>query len=381
MSAQKKTVKRQIAASKYFFHAEGIEFIVKSIGQMLASGAHLTMGEYCAEFEHRFAEYMSVSYAVTTNSGTSALEIICRALEIKGGEVIVPTNTFAASAYAVIAAGGIPVFCDIGEDMCLDPEDVKQRITPETKAVMTVHISGLVSSRFPEIQKLCQERGLYLIEDACQAHGTMFDGKMAGTFGVAGAFSFFPTKVMTTAEGGMIVTGNRDIYEKALVMRNQGKSAKGIYQNYHEVLSYNWRMTELQALLGLAQMEMLEPFIRRRNEVAKLYDECLKEILSIRILKPVANSRHNYFKYIVFLEAGREREALHRKMKDYGVDLSGYVYEIPLHKQPAFQGYIGESLPNAERLCQSHICIPIYYRLTDEEAIYVTESLKRCLSG
>jgi perosamine synthetase len=380
MSVQKEPAKRQISASKYFFHAEGIEFIVKSIGHMLARGDHLTMGAHCAEFEQRFSEYMGVSYAVTTNSGTSALEIICRALDIEGGEIIVPTNTFAASAYAIIAAGGVPVFCDIGEDLCLDTEDVKKRITPKTKAVMTVHIGGLVSSRFNEIQKLCRERKLYLIEDACQAHGTMFNGKMAGTFGVAGALSFFPTKVMTTAEGGMIVTDNRDIYKKALVMRNQGKSPKGIYQNYHEVLSYNWRMTELQALLGLAQMEMLESFIRRRSEVANFYDEHLEDLLNIRILKPVANSRHNYFKYIVFLEAGQEREALHRKMKACGVDLSGYVYEIPLHKQPVFKGYMGESLPNAERLCQSHICLPIYYRLTDEEAIYVTESLKRCLT-
>jgi dTDP-4-amino-4,6-dideoxygalactose transaminase len=264
----------------------------------------------------------------------------------------------------------------------MDPDDLERRLTPKTAAVMTVDIGGLVSPNTLRIQEICRRKGIPLIEDACQAHGTTLGGKQAGTFGIAGAFSFFPTKLMTTGEGGMIVTDDDHIYKEALILRNQGKdeTRKGPYQNFYDRMGYNWRLTEVAALIGISQLAEIEQFIRRRNELARLYDRLLGPVESIRILKTPRQVRHNYYKYVAFLD-GQDREALQARMKDeFGVGLSGYVYEIPLHKQPIFKRYSPNSLPVSEKLCATHICLPLYPSLKNEEAEYVAASLKKCLA-
>ncbi|MDP3063251.1 MAG: DegT/DnrJ/EryC1/StrS family aminotransferase [Chloroflexota bacterium] len=374
--------KVRVAATAPSFSPEAIEFVTSRLRTMLENKAFLSMGPYCEEFEQRFAQYVGAKYAAATNSGTSALEIICRALNVKGKEVVVATNTFAASAYAVINAGGKPVFADVAGDLCMDPADLERRLTPKTAAVMTVDIGGLVSPNTLRIQEICRRQGVPLIEDACQAHGTTLGGKQAGTFGIAGAFSFFPTKLMTTGEGGMLVTDDEHIYKEALILRNQGKdeTRNGPYQNFYDRMGYNWRLTEIAALIGISQLAEVEQFIHRRHELARLYDRLLGPVESIRILKTPPQVRHNYYKYVAFLD-GQDREALQARMKDeFGVSLSGYVYEIPLHKQPIFKRYSPSALPVSEKLCATHICLPLYPSLKNEEAEYVAASLKKCLT-
>ena len=366
----------KVAATKYFFPPESIERVLKQFRYVLESGAYLTMGKHCEEFERKFAEYVGVKYALSMNNGTSALEAIFRAIGVEGAEVVVPTNTFAATAFAVIYAGGRPVFADIGPDLTVDPNDVRKRITDKTKAVVTVHIGGLVSPNTLELMEICEEKGIYLVEDAAHAHGGMLNGKKAGCFGVAAAFSFFTTKVMTTGEGGMITTNNEEIYEKAKLMRDQAK-IEG--RNFHRELGNNWRMTEFQAIMGLEQLRLLEKMIEMRTKVARAYDDELSGIPKLSLMEIPPRVRPNYYKYIAFLE-GYDRDKLYAEMKELGVSMGGLVYEIPLHKQPVFQRYASESLPVSEDLCSRHICPPIYPQLTEEEVSYVASCLRRCLS-
>jgi len=362
-----------------YFSDDDIDFIIHEFRNILEGKGFLTMGKFGEKFEKEFASYHGKKYAISCNSGTSALEIICRGIDVKGFEVIIPTNTFIATANAVIGAGGVPVFADIGPDMALDPEDVAKRITDKTRAIMNVHIGGYISPSMYDLIKICNTNNLLLIEDAAQAHGSMLDNKKAGTFGVAGGFSFFPTKVMTTGEGGMVITDDEDLYRKALALRQFGKTEKGIYQNYSEILGYNWRMTEVSALMGITQLCRLEQFIRRRTELANIYTKKLKEINGIKLMEISDRVHHNWFKYILFLK-NQDRESLHKKLKnECGIDLSGYVYEIPLHKQPVLSEYTDGVFPVADDLCSRHICLPLFYSLTDKDVFNVVDSVKRYL--
>ena len=311
------------------------------------------------------------------SSGTAALEIILRGLKINGGEVIVPTNTFAATAFSVLHAGGIPVFADCGQDLCVDPEEVAKRITRNTKAIITVHIGGLVSPSTHELVSLCRRKSLPLIEDAAHAHGSALKGQQAGTFGVAGAFSFFATKVMTTGEGGMIVTDDRGMYEQALVLRDQAK-VRGM--NLHETLGHNWRLTEMQALLGLAQLRRLDEFIARRQHIAAIYDTAFSGLPGLMPLHVPPDVRHNFYKYVLLLERpGNILELESRLRQEFGVAMGGRVYDLPCHAQPVFRPFNSAPLPVAEDLCRRHLCPPIYPLLTDEEAHYVAQSMICCV--
>lgn len=368
----------KIAATKAYFSSASIDFILTQFREILEGKSFLSMYKHGENFEKSFASYIGTKFAASCNSGTSALEIILRAIDVKDCDVIVPTMTFAATAYTVINAGGRPVFADCTSDMTVDPEDVRKRLTPKTKVVITVHIGGLVSPHTYALMDLCKEKGLLLIEDAAHAHGSALDGRKAGTFGIAAGFSFFSTKVMTTGEGGMVTTNDPDIYNRALLLRNHAKINN---TNYHREFGYNWRMPEVEALLGLAQLNELDTFIQRRNEIAKIYDEKFSEVPQISTLKVPANVRHNFYKYIAFLPPTVDRDLFHKKMKaDYNVTMGGYVYEVPCHLQPVFKEYVTESLPVSEDLAKRHICPPIYYTLTDEEARYVVDSIGRCLA-
>ena len=250
-----------IPAARIYFPEEDRKEILEQIEGILGSG-QLTLGKYGKEFEQRFAEYAGTKYAVAVNSGTSALEIILRALDVEGSSVVVPTNTFFATPASVIHAGGRVIFADIAGNLCLDPESLRQKIQKDTRAVIIVHIGGLVPPEIAEIQEICREHGLALIEDAAHAHGSTLDGKKAGSFGAGAAFSFYPTKVMTSGEGGMITTDDENIYQRALVFRDQGKA--GFLGNIHTEMGYNWRMSEIHAVIGLSQFARLEEFIADR---------------------------------------------------------------------------------------------------------------------
>jgi len=376
----KERIEMQIPAAKIYFPEEDRKLLAKQIDGILDSG-QLTLGRYGKEFEQKFADYLGVEYAVAVNSGTSALEIPLRALGVEGHSMIVPSNTFFATPAAVVHAGGRVIFADITGNLCLDPGSVKRKIQKDTKGIIIVHIGGVIPPQIWEIQKICEEYNLFLVEDAAHAHGSTLDGKKAGGFGIAAAFSFYPTKVMTSGEGGMLVTNNEELYKKALVFRDQGKA--GFYSNVHTEMGYNWRMSEIHAAIGLSQFARLEEFVAARRKIAQIYDSALENVNGVNPIKLPPEVRPNYYKYVALLENGIDRVSLKKALKEkYGVSLSGEVYELPCHLQPIFKdlyGFKGGESPVAEDFCRRQICLPVFATMTEEQAKYVVDSLKEVL--
>jgi dTDP-4-amino-4,6-dideoxygalactose transaminase len=318
---------------------------------------------------------------VATSSGTSALEIILRTLNLRGAEVIVPTNTFFATAAAVVAAGGVPRFADVDlATLALSADTVADAITPSTAAVVLVHIGGLITPDVDTIHKLCDQHGLTLVEDAAHAHGSRYNGRSAGAFGMAGAFSFYPTKVITSGEGGMIVTADERIRDEAIIYRDQGKA--GFLGGEHVRMGSAWRMSELHAAVGLVQLKRLDEFIAARQRAAAVYDEILGRLEGIVPLPIPAGCVTNYYKYVAVLAPGIDRsEVKSRLRQDHDVWLSGEVYNLPLHQQPVFSIGGPTVLPVAEDICARHVCLPIHGDMTEAEAIYVGDSLGAVLAG
>jgi len=364
---------------------EEIDFIKDSVAEVLQSG-YLTMGKKVTQFESMFAEFTGARYALGTNSGTSSLEIILRAIGVEENTVVVPSNTFIASPMAVIHAGGRVIFADCEkENLQLDPQDLRTKIRDDTKAVMLVHIGGIITPALDEIRSICDERGIFLIEDAAHAHGAIIDGKKAGTLGIAGSFSFYPTKVLTTGEGGMITTDDDNIYQKSISLRDHGRSSQDA--TIHTEIGYNWRFSELHAVLGLQQMNKAEATLAERRKIARMYDEKLGRVKGIRRLEIPANSVPSYYKYIVFLAEGLDRDKIKKELKErYGVSLTGEVYAHPCHSQPVFKKYPSvvandpsDTFPQTEYVARRHICLPLYLGLTEEEISYVVDSLAEVL--
>ena len=366
---------RRVPAAKIQFLPEDRTWIAERIQEVLASG-QLTLGKYGAEFEQKFAQFCGTRHAIAVNSGTSASEIILRALGVEGKDVLVPTNTFFATAAAVVHAGGRPVLVDMDpESFAVRPEDVEKKLTPKTAGLIVVHIGGIVSRRMPELQELARKKGLWLVEDAAHAHGSCYNGVRAGSFGIAGAFSFYPTKVMTSGEGGMIVTSDDRIAEEARIYRDQGKAS--FTQNAHIRMGYNWRMSEPHAIIGLKHLERLPAMIADRQKIAAIYDEGLKGFRNLSRVEVPAGGASNYYKYIAVLKEKRDRKELKALLqKRYGVSLAGEVYEEPLHKQPVFEKYRPGPLPVAEDYCERHICLPIFSGMEERDAHQVLDALQ-----
>jgi dTDP-4-amino-4,6-dideoxygalactose transaminase len=368
----------KIPPVRIYFPEEDRQWILQQIDEALQSG-QLTLGKHGKAFEADFAQAVGVQYAVAVNSGTSAIEIPMRIWGVEGKTVLTPTNTFFATAAGIIAAGGRPRFVDTDPaTFAVTLDAIKARLTKETAGVVVVHIAGIVTPEMPAIRDFCQEQGLFLFEDAAHAHGSSVNGQMAGSFGGAASFSFYPTKVMTSAEGGMIVTNDPKHYEEALIYRDQGKA--GFLSNYHTRLGYNWRMSEPHAIIGHAQFKRLNEFIATRQRIARIYDAGLEHIQGITLLRLPAGCFSNYYKYIALLPAGIERKTFKKRMREqHGVGLSGEVYEDPLHIQPVFQAYADGEFPVADDLCRRHICLPVFASMTDEEAEYVLDALAQAI--
>ncbi len=373
-SAIQETVRR-VPAAKIQFLPEDRAWIADRIQEVLSTG-QLTLGKYGAEFEKQFALFCGVPHAVAVNSGTSSLEIILRALGVEGRDVLVPTNTFFATAAAVVHAGGNPVLVDMDpESFAVLPEQVERALTPRTAGIVAVHIGGIVSRHMPALVELAARKGLWLVEDAAHAHGSSYAGKSAGAFGIAASFSFYPTKVMTCAEGGMITTHDSKIAEEARIYRDQGKASFTV--NAHVRMGYNWRMSEPHAIIGLKHLERLPAMIEERQRIARIYDESLVEFLNLYALPVPEAGVCNYYKYIAVLKEKRDRKELKSLVRErYGVGLAGEVYEEPLHKQPVFAKYFTSPLPISEDLCARHICLPVFSGMEEADAHYVIRAIK-----
>ena len=367
----------QVPPAQVYVPAEDRAEILRLIDEALATG-QLTLGKIGKELEERFAAMHGAKHAIAVNSGTSSIEIPLKALGVEGKEILVPGNTFFATAAGVIAAGARPKFVDCDPaTLALDLDSVRAAIGPETAGVVVVHIGGLVTPAIKELQALCEEHGIFLFEDAAHAHGSSYGGQHAGTFGFAGSFSFYPTKVITSGEGGMIITDDDAIAEEARTYRDQGKA--GFTSNVHTRLGYNWRMSEPHAAIGLLQLKRLPEFIEHRQHVAAIYDAGLASLPLTPLAIP-AEASCNYYKYIAYLPDGVDRAELKKTLREeFGVGLSGEVYELPLNKQPVFEPWVDGELPGADHICARHICLPISAVTTDEQAEIVLTSLETAL--
>jgi dTDP-4-amino-4,6-dideoxygalactose transaminase len=370
-----------IQSAKPYFPSEDIEKIVYEMKSVLENGMLLGIeGKNNLRFERLFSEYTGVKYSVGTNSGTSSLEIALRCLGVKdGSEVIVPTNTFLGSPNSVIFAGGKPVFADINpKNLCIDVEDVQKKITKKTVGIMLVHIAGLISPQIEDLVELCEEKALFLLEDAAHAHGAIYKGKMAGSLGDAGCFSFFPTKIVTCGEGGIICTNNVRLTKKAKVLRYDGIGSEGL----HIEIGNNWHPSEIHAILGIQQLLRLEEFVLKRNDIAKKYDRKLERLQEVSSFEVPTCTRHSYYKYPVLLDSDIDSDLLMWKMKEkFGVE-TGRVYYPPCHLQPVYIrefGYSKGSFPVAEEILKRVICLPMFVQMREKEIQYVVESLERAI--
>lgn len=368
----------RVPPAKIHIPEEDRREILAHIDECLATG-QLTLGKHGAAFEEAFAQTAGTKHAVAVSSGTSALEIIFRAIGVEGGEVVVPTNTFFATPAAVLHAGGIVRFAECDPTTyAIDVDHARSLINGRTRAVVVVHIGGIISPRIAELQAICADAGIPLVEDAAHAHGSTLEGRPAGSFGRAAAFSFYPTKVITSGEGGMIATSDEKIDEEARVYRDQGKA--GFTSNFHTRLGSNWRMSEPHAVIGRYQLKRLPEFIAARQRIAAIYDRGLASIGVSPLLMP-SGVASNYYKYIAMPPAGVDRAALKKRLREgFDVGLSGEVYEAPCHLQPVFGPLAAGTLPVAEELCARHICLPVSAVMSDEDAEYVVDSLGKALA-
>jgi perosamine synthetase len=369
---------QHVPAASIWFPEDDRAEILRMIDEALRSG-RLTLGPIGANLESEFAARHQVQHAIAVASGTSALEIVLRAVGVAGHEVVVPANTFHATAAAVIAAGAIPRFADCDPTtLALDPASVATLLGPRTAAVVVVHIGGFIAPGVRELQELCDGAGVTLVEDAAHAHGSSLDGESAGTFGVAGTFSFYPTKVVAGGEGGMIVTNDQHIADEARIYRDQGKAS--FLTNLHTRLGSNWRMSEPHAAIILTQLRRLDEFIAHRTSIAAGYDAALPELGLTPVVMPTG-AVTNYYKYITYLPDGIDRAVLKKRLREeFDVSLSGEVYEVPLHLQPVFEPWAEGPLPGAEELCARHVCLPVSAVMTTAQLDHVLAALREVLA-
>ena len=389
VSPNSRGIRLGVQAARVVFPDADRAEIAAAITEILGSGM-LTLGPYTSQFERAFAAAHSPDprsadpYAVAVSSGTAALEIALRCAGVAGRHVVVPANTFYATGAAALAAGGRLVFADIDPaTFALSPATVSAALTPDTAAVVLVHIGGLITPDADELRRLCLERGIALVEDAAHAHGATWAGRFAGSFGTAAAFSFYPTKVVTCGEGGMILTRSAAAADEARIYRDQGKGSFGA--NHHVRHGYAWRMSELHAVTGVVHLRRMAAAIDRRREVAARYDAALAGLAGLDPLREPAACRSNFYKYIAVLPAGSDRARFKQEIADlHQVRLAGEVYDVPLHRQPVFAEFAGPALPVAEDLCARHVCLPVHSDMTDDEVDQViagVSAVYRAMAG
>ena len=347
---------------------------IRGVTDVLRSGV-LASGPRVIELEQAFARFIGTAHAIATNSGTAALMVALQALGIgPGDEVVTSPFTFIASANAILYTGAKPVFVDVQEeDFNLDPEQLESALTPRTKAVLPIHLYGQTAEMDP-IVTFCQTHNLHLVEDACQAHGATYGGKKAGSFGV-GTFSFYPTKNMTTSEGGMITLDDEALAHTCDMIRNHGSQKR----YYHEILGFNFRMTDIEAAIGLAQLAKLERNNERRKANARFYGEALKDVPGIVLPQELPGRTHVWHQFTlrVTAECKVTRDGLAEDLGKRGIGTAIY-YPLPLHQQVWFQklGNDWGRFPVAERMSREVLSVPVHPKLSQDDVTIVAESIR-----
>ena len=316
------------------------------------SGWISSKGKYIKEFEEKFAGYCGVKYGISTSNGTVSLHLALKALGIKkDDEVIVPTLTFIATANAVAYCNAKPVFVDSDPNYwCMDPEKIEEKITENTKAIIPVHLYGHPCD-MGAIMEIARDHDLYVIEDAAEAHGAEYKGKKVGSFGDINCFSFYANKIITTGEGGMCLTDNDELEERMRVLRDHGMNLNKKY--WHDVVGFNYRMTNMQAALGVAQLEKIEKIIEIKRGNAEYYNYLLKGVNGITLPVEEKWARNVYWMYSVLIDHRTNRDDLMKKLEQEGIDTRPLFY--PIHEMPP---YLGGVFPIAEVISKMGMSLP-----------------------
>lgn len=340
------------------------------------SGWVSSIGEYINKFETAFAQFVGVKHALAVSNGTTALHLALVSLGIKAGdEVIVPDLTFVSTANAVAYTGAKPVMVDVDSDTwCIDPVSIEKAVTGKTKAIIPVHLYGHPAN-MDEVNAIAQHHDLYVIEDAAEAHGAEYKNKKTGSIGDVGCFSFYGNKIITTGEGGMITTNDRAFYEKARFLCDQAMSKEKKY--WHPEIGYNYRMTNLQAALGLAQLERIGELIEKKIQVFKWYSEFLGGIEGIRLNSQKEWAKNVYWMICLVLEKdfGVARNIFMAKLKAVGIDSRPFFYpmsELPMYGSKCIN-------PIAYRLSQEGLNLPSSANLTRDQVLFICRQVKEIL--
>lgn len=320
-------------------------------------------GKYITQFEQSFSKYCDVQYGIATSNGTTALHLALTALGIGAGdEVIVPDITFAATINAVIYTGATPVIVDIEEDSwCIDPDEITKAITPKTKAIIPVHIYGQPCD-MGRICEIASENNIHIIEDCAEAHGAKWNNRKVGSFGIISCFSFFGNKVITTGEGGMCITNSKELNDRMRILRDHGMSRERKY--YHEVIGFNYRMTNLQAAIGTAQVERIDTILEWREQLEKQYRQELSDISGVRLQKNDMPHRKKIAWLVSILVDEEKRDKLLTALKRNDIDVRAFF--IPLSEMDIYKKY-AKNCYISKKISKMGINLPTTYEIKEKE--------------
>ena len=385
------TAKPLFPPVRIVFHPDDLDVIFQSQRSSIESGK-LYLGPETEQLEQLFAHLHHVRHAVAFSSASTGLQALVQATVPRGCGVIVPANTFFATAAAVLHAGCVPVFCDVDPlsltatmQSVLDARSRAMLCGIDVRAVIVVHIGGCICPDIDEIANACRATGLVLLEDASHAHGAMRNGRFAGMWGHGAAFSFFATKVIGAGEGGIVATMNDEVAARCRVLRDHGKAESG--ENLHTELGFNWRLSELMCPVVRVQLGRLQDYIRVRNRAADVYDARLHRLRQrgerrIWVPERSDDELHNFYKYVVLCEPDQlDVRKLADLCRQDGLYLSGQVFNMPLHHQPIVQQLVDGTdqlkLPVADRIGQQHFCLPVYNDMLEAECHHIFDILER----
>lgn len=349
----------------------------KYVNEALNSGWISSAGSFIDKFESQFAKYLGVKYATTVSNGTTALHLALAAVGVgSGDEVIVPDQTIISCAAAVVYLGAKPIFVDVEKNTGnLNPAKLESAISKKTKAIMVVDLFGHPAD-FDPIKKIAKKYSLPIVEDAAEAHGAEYKGKKAGSLGDIATFSFYANKILTTGEGGMVVTNNKSWIEK--VRQEKNLSHRPGKRFFHDEIGYNYRLTNLQAALGLANLEDIDQYLSKKMLIASMYINGLKNIpeLKLPIQENYAKSVYWMFNVEVTDESRLSREVVMKKLLERGIDTRTYFF--PLHTQPALQKYVSKDkkCPVSLKLSETGFYLPSGLTLKKHQINYVIKTLK-----
>ena len=360
------------------------EWEIEAVVNVMRS-PYLSLGPKLKEFEVKLAEYVNVQYAVAVNSGTSALHLVIKALGIgEDDEVITTPFSFVASANCILFERATPVFVDIDPlTWNIDPNFIGAKITNKTKAILAVDVFGH-PAEWDRLREITEEYDLRLIEDAAESLGAEYKGKKAGSLADGAIFGFYPNKQITTGEGGAILADDKEMVELCRSLRNQGRSNGDAWLE-HSRLGYNYRLSDINCALGIAQLERLDELLTKRKRVAQLYSERLREIEDIDIPYVAPDVTKSWFVYVIRLHDifdQEDRDNIIKALKEKGIESSNYFG--PIHLQPFYRqmfGYQEGNFPVTERIAARTIALPFYGNITEKEIDYVCDNLRRSVKS